>query len=273
MTLQAAIDFVCTAPYLITGLLSCRARFVAILLHTAHVQWIQPWNCYKCPAARVLGGTIGEGCLSLQEYLNQRKRAARPPYSENTFSIGKLFGLSAARYARSTRSWLSYVPAMWHWTDRCKTLRTRSARQRDLPVAPKGITRRGKARTNSTEVLDCILMVGFNGDREVEQISGNFPDSKVKTSAFLVSCAAAREPGRETLGPHERLLTRAPHSVLRISQSNFTFHILESHYYSRRGVWTAMADLTGSFRGVCKISGSVSWMRFRNKQSRKLRSV
>ena len=85
--------------------------------------------------------------------LNQRKRAARP-----AFSIGKLFGLSAARYARPTRSWLSYVPAMWHWTDRCKTLHTRSARQRDLPVAPKGIRRRGKARTNSTEVLDCILM-------------------------------------------------------------------------------------------------------------------
>ena len=33
-----------------------------------------------------------------------------------------------------------------------------------------------------------------------------------------------------------------------------------------------MADLTGSFRGVRKISGSVSWTRFRNKQSRTLSS-
>ena len=38
VTLQAAIDFVCMDPYLITGLLSCRAQFIAIWLHTAHVQ-------------------------------------------------------------------------------------------------------------------------------------------------------------------------------------------------------------------------------------------
>ena len=96
---------------------------------------------------------------------------------------------------------------------------------------------------------------------------------KVQTSRVRSSLLRSRSGARpRDVGPPRAAAN--PSATFRSSNQPIKFYLpyFGKHYYSRRGMWMAMADLTGSFRGVCKISGPVSWTRFRNKQSRTLSS-